>query len=331
MPKRGGSLSFFPRRKEEGDGPEGPRTRHVSVDYEALEGLFHLPLKDAARELGLCQTTFKKACRGFNVDQWPFRKAHRNVSHRERKAHTDGVDTAFNTQPQKPYPFGAVCSSAAPQGLLHQASMTLDTRSYGEARHAGPEFQHKTFDGWPCLDTWAFQDKTFAPLSAPSCIDSLTMGTFAPLEAPSSIDSLPRGRVFVGMPIHQPSEVDQLEAGACSSSWGGAFENECAARGNGSTQSSMWTASQGWWMPDCGGGATPLEAWGAPPRRVERPSSGHTLALPSQRQLPEHAAPQGWTGRAQCGGADCVEAVMAYLDGSLAGNFDFVFAAEEGV
>ncbi|KAJ1495095.1 hypothetical protein T484DRAFT_1763411 [Baffinella frigidus] len=38
---------------------------------------------------------------------------------------------------------------------------------------------------------------------------------------------------------HQPSEVDQIEAGACSNSSGGTSENECATRGNGSKQSSI--------------------------------------------------------------------------------------------
>eukprot|EP00290_Baffinella_frigidus_P043247 CAMPEP_0180286354 /NCGR_PEP_ID=MMETSP0988-20121125/12548_1 /TAXON_ID=697907 /ORGANISM="non described non described, Strain CCMP2293" /LENGTH=218 /DNA_ID=CAMNT_0022260115 /DNA_START=164 /DNA_END=819 /DNA_ORIENTATION=- len=46
---------------------------------------------------------------------------------------------------------------------------------------------------------------------------------------------------------HQPSEADQIEAGACANSSGGTFENECTARGNGSKQSSIWSASQGWW------------------------------------------------------------------------------------
>jgi hypothetical protein len=70
-------------------------------------------------------------------------------------------------------PFSATASSSSTVGascpvpfdvvfedMLQQASMALDTRSYGEARHAGPAFQHKTF----------------VPLDAPSCIDSLSRG-----------------------------------------------------------------------------------------------------------------------------------------------------------
>ena len=52
MPKPGTSCLFLPRRKE-GEDLDGP-PRHIIVSYEALEVLFHLPLKDAAREIGLC-------------------------------------------------------------------------------------------------------------------------------------------------------------------------------------------------------------------------------------------------------------------------------------
>ena len=52
MPKPGTSYFFLPRRKE-GEDPDGPR-RHIVVSHEALEGLFHLPLKDAALEIGRC-------------------------------------------------------------------------------------------------------------------------------------------------------------------------------------------------------------------------------------------------------------------------------------
>ena len=44
--------------------------------------------------------------------------------------------------------------------------------------------------------------------------------------------------------FHQPSEADQIQAGACANSSGDTFENECATRGNGSKQSSIWSAKQ---------------------------------------------------------------------------------------
>ena len=69
-------------------------------------------------------------------------------------------------------PFDTVSSSATPQGLHQHASMALDTRSYGEERHAGSALQHKTS----------------APLDAPSCVDILT-----------------KGRVVNGVPLTCPS------------------------------------------------------------------------------------------------------------------------------
>jgi len=51
MPKSETSYFFLPRRKEGEDLDGAPRK--IIVSYEALEGLFHLPIKDAAREIGL--------------------------------------------------------------------------------------------------------------------------------------------------------------------------------------------------------------------------------------------------------------------------------------
>jgi hypothetical protein len=283
MPTKARSFFFFPRRKEGEDAEPGPLTRHICVNYEVLERLFHLPLKDAASEIGLCQTTFKKACRMFDIQYWPSRKRQNKTLIARRNAHANAFDAAISTLHQEPvcalaapalqtpmvhqdkhagtvtctspvwhdgsiawrgtsafyFSFSAnasssstvrasselpdVFSSAAPEGLLQQASMALDTRSCGEARHAGPAFQHKTF----------------APLDAPPCIDSLS-----------------RGGICIGVPMP-----------------------ECLAR----------TGPCGWEQ----GGATPLEE--GPPR--ER---------------------------------SCVEAVMDYLDGPIVGDFDFMFAEEEG-
>jgi len=107
---------FLPRRKE-GEDPDAPR--HIRVSYEALEELFHLPLKDAAREIGLCTTTFKKACRRFGLEQWPFRK---NDGPARRASETDGGDAAIRTLNQEP-----VCAPAAP---------TLQTTGAHHANHA---------------------------------------------------------------------------------------------------------------------------------------------------------------------------------------------------
>ena len=246
MPQKGLSCLYLPRLKE-GEDPNG-LGRHVRVSYEALKALFHLPLKEAAREIGLCPTTFKKACRRFGMDKWPSRKGQRENAIARSHAQTDGVVAANRTQhheaacpPPAPTPhtvelhqakravmvactspvshdghrelrqtssfgdpFSSIDSSssnvrassefhrncpdsvprclpspfpiAAPQGLLHQASVAFDARSCGETRYAGP-----------------VQDKTLLPLDAPSYVDTLT------------------NRVFLGMPM--PSGASPLEAG----------------------------------------------------------------------------------------------------------------------
>ena len=154
---------FLPRRKE-GEDPDVPR--HISVSYKSLEGLFHLPLNDAAREIGLCPTTFKKACRRFDLETWPFRKGRSFLAGQAPIARrTDGVDavkvscttpvwnggtSTFSSIVSSDVRASAerhqdcikpVSSSAAPHGLLQQASTALDTKSYGAAQ---PAFQLKT-------------------------------------------------------------------------------------------------------------------------------------------------------------------------------------------
>ena len=49
MPKRSRSCIFYPRLNQKED-PDGTPS-HISVSYEALEVLFHLPLKNAAKEV----------------------------------------------------------------------------------------------------------------------------------------------------------------------------------------------------------------------------------------------------------------------------------------
>ena len=186
---------FLPRRKE-GEDPNAQR--YIRVSYEALEGLFYLPLKEAAHEIGLCPTTVKKACRRFGLEQWPFRRGGSPFA--RRASQTDGVDATMRTLHQNPVHapaaptfqtteahqamraatvsctsqvlYDGVFCSAAPQGLFQQASMALDTRSYDEARHAGPALKH-----------------------------------FAPFDAPSYIDTLTRGLVVIGVPQPCPSPV----------------------------------------------------------------------------------------------------------------------------
>jgi hypothetical protein len=39
-----------------------------------LRTVFHLPINDAAKKLGLCVTVLKQKCREFGIVRWPFRK-----------------------------------------------------------------------------------------------------------------------------------------------------------------------------------------------------------------------------------------------------------------
>mmetsp|Transcript_10826 Transcript_10826/g.26230 ORF Transcript_10826/g.26230 Transcript_10826/m.26230 type:complete len:218 (-) Transcript_10826:223-876(-) len=108
MPKSARTCVFFPRHKKGEDAESRPLTRYISVNYEALERLFHLPVKDAAHEMGLCLTTFKKACRSLNLEHWP-RKRYSQTRLALSNAQADGVDAATRTLHQEP-----VCALAAP-------------------------------------------------------------------------------------------------------------------------------------------------------------------------------------------------------------------------
>ena len=134
MPPRERSSLFFPRPKQGDDTSPGPLTRQVRINYETLEGLFHLNLKDAARVVGLGTTTFKKACRRLNIQKWTTRL--------RSNAQTDGVYSATTRLHR------AVNTPTRPMRSVHEvassSSNALDTRSWGENRHAAPAFEHKT-------------------------------------------------------------------------------------------------------------------------------------------------------------------------------------------
>ena len=110
---------FFPR-KEVGDSWEpGHLTRHICVSKEIIESLFHLKLTDAAREIGLCPTTFKKACRRFGLTKWPSRKGQH--------------DAAI---------------------ALQTLEVRHDTRA-ATVSYVGPAFQHTNFDAPSYIDTFS--------------------------------------------------------------------------------------------------------------------------------------------------------------------------------
>jgi len=308
MPKWERSCIFLTRCKE-GEDPNGPR--HIRVSYKALEGLFHLSLKDAARQIGLCATTFKKACRRFDLEQWPFRKEHRDVAIERRNAQTGGVDAANRTLHRYPLVAPATparqtevyqavtvsCTSpvVSTSALCVSFSPNASSSSIGRCRDAvfssaAPEGLASTaLDtrscGEPTYAGPAFQHTTFAPLGR----------TEAPKhqDAPSYIDSL-RGCVCIGVPTPR-----QPTTGACGGEQGSAQLTAAALLSSTSLSSSGYDT-------------TPLEA--GPPGGRSCVEAG----LPRERSCVEQS----------CVERSCVEAVMDYLDGPLAETFDFMFADE---
>jgi hypothetical protein len=45
-----------------------------SKTREELAKYFHLPIAEAAKELGVCATVLKKICRKNGISRWPHRK-----------------------------------------------------------------------------------------------------------------------------------------------------------------------------------------------------------------------------------------------------------------
>ena len=49
-------------------------SHRASVSFDQVMRLSHLPIDEAARELGVCTTVVKRVCRWNGVERWPFRK-----------------------------------------------------------------------------------------------------------------------------------------------------------------------------------------------------------------------------------------------------------------
>jgi hypothetical protein len=50
------------------------RQRRRYFEFEQLSSRFHLPLRDAAKELNTCTSLLKKVCRRYNLLKWPRRQ-----------------------------------------------------------------------------------------------------------------------------------------------------------------------------------------------------------------------------------------------------------------
>lgn len=44
------------------------------VEIEVLQSVFHLPIEQAAKRLGMCVTVLKRICRSHGIARWPYRK-----------------------------------------------------------------------------------------------------------------------------------------------------------------------------------------------------------------------------------------------------------------
>jgi hypothetical protein len=71
LPEAQRTRIIFPRRK---GGEDQHCARPVRVSRQMLDSLTHLPLPCACKRLGLCATTFKKACRRAGIMQWPYKR-----------------------------------------------------------------------------------------------------------------------------------------------------------------------------------------------------------------------------------------------------------------
>lgn len=67
-----------PRKAPNDDRPprENAKANKNTPDLtlQAIEGVFHMKLTQAAAHLGVCPTKLKKTCREFGIKRWPYRK-----------------------------------------------------------------------------------------------------------------------------------------------------------------------------------------------------------------------------------------------------------------
>lgn len=77
---------FFPLQKVEEQQPKSTafpsahqpitlaRTMSRHITREELARQFHLPISEAAKNVGVCATVLKKVCRSYGILRWPQRK-----------------------------------------------------------------------------------------------------------------------------------------------------------------------------------------------------------------------------------------------------------------
>jgi hypothetical protein len=285
----GRSFLFFPR-KEHGEIAEpGPPTRHIRVNRKALEGLFHLKLKDAAREIGLCSTTFKKACRRFQIDRWPSRRGQRDAAFARRNAQTDVIDGAaiiawrespacsFSSAPTASSSPTVRAASKHPRDYPDPFGGVFSSASCIAIGVPVPDFQHTWHPtGRDGLTTWDEEIWT-GTLEEGYGACGAEQGGAAPL-------------------VSDPPDV--LHQG----------RENVLARNQSQELPPRWLVPAAPAVETDDGAA--IIAWRETPAFSFSSSNASSNSDPPTEQ-------------------SCLEAVMAYLDGPLAGNFDFMFEDEE--
>ena len=78
MPKASKLHKIVPRSKEVDGFCHQPAP--VLLTAESLQEHFMLPLNEAAKRLGVCETSLKGACRKIGISKWPYRKVDTNSS-----------------------------------------------------------------------------------------------------------------------------------------------------------------------------------------------------------------------------------------------------------
>eukprot|EP00283_Hemiselmis_rufescens_P010243 CAMPEP_0173435646 /NCGR_PEP_ID=MMETSP1357-20121228/15513_1 /TAXON_ID=77926 /ORGANISM="Hemiselmis rufescens, Strain PCC563" /LENGTH=325 /DNA_ID=CAMNT_0014400659 /DNA_START=47 /DNA_END=1024 /DNA_ORIENTATION=+ len=85
----GGRLELvFPRKSRRSKDTDETKVHKdpVIITLEVVKRLFHLPLTEAARQLGISPTAIKGACRRLGIQKWPFRKVTARGQRRAPKA-----------------------------------------------------------------------------------------------------------------------------------------------------------------------------------------------------------------------------------------------------
>jgi hypothetical protein len=346
MPKK--VVSFFPRRKEGGE-PDGRLTRQISVSYDDLEALFHLPLKDAAREMNLCATTFKKACRSFGMETWPFRKGQpvpvaRMTAptlqtpklHQASRAvmvsctspvwHDASSERRDTSSFGFPRSYSSVASSSSnvtassdpktsqdslnPFSTVFSGPMALDTRSYGEARHAGQSFPVSSsaapqglLQASTTRDTRSYVEAQHADSAFPSFSSSAPSMA---LDTRSYVEARHSDSAFPSFSSSAPSMALDTRA------YVEARHSDSALPFFSSSAPSMDTRSYD----------AARHAGSSFPGFPNAAPQGLEMAHPRSFSAPIDTAPPREVS--------CVEAVMDYLEGPLVGDFESVFVDEEG-